>query len=305
MSKNKLMYSPEQWADELTKNVFFRNYSDLAIMRIGGSFSEPTINPVLMERALYYYGASAVVETPEYGWVTLPVISAGELGPYFIPRRWRAVGRGLNYEFRSDPFGTLNEYNGVIILNDSLATPDVISVYYYTTKMAECQKVIDNRLKAHMSPFLIRGVKQQALSYANIIQKQLDGSNFIVVDEEKYGDAKIELLTPQTEFIIDRLRDYMECLRNDCRTYLGIRSTAIKKKERAVVDEINAEADEALNGHILDMLDMRKKGAELLKKIGITYTPEIRGERDEQNSEEAESDGIREDTVHDDAGRSN
>ena len=48
---------------------------------------------------------------------------------------------------------------------------------------------------------------------------------------------------------------------------------------------------------------MRKKGAELLKKLGITYTPEIRGERDEQIGEEVESDGIREDTVHDDVGR--
>lgn len=298
--KDKLMLSPEQWADEISRNIFFRNYSDLAIMRIGGTFNVDTLSTTLLERSCYYYGACAVVELPEYGWVTLPVIPAGELGIYFIPTRWRAIGRGLSYEFEAEPFGTIKNYNGVVILNDSLATPDVLSVYYYTTKMAQVSNVIDNRLRAHMSPYLVKGAKQQKLTWENIQAQTLQGNNFIVVDEDAYNNASVELLCPQTEYIIDRLRDYMECLRNDCRTYLGIKSTAIKKKERAVVDEINAEADEALNGHILDMLSMRKRGAELLEKIGIIYKPEI---RTETIREEVEKDGIREHTLYPDTGR--
>lgn len=296
-SRNILEYTPAEWGDIEAKNIYFRNYSEMGIMRIGGTFNIPTLSTTLLERACFYYGACAVVETPEYGWVTLPVVPAGELGVYFVPRRWRAIGRGLSYEFIAEPFGTIQNYNGVVILNDSLASRDVLTVYYYTKKMAEVSSVIDNRLKAHMAPFLVRGVKQQALSIDNIVNKTLHGENFIVVDEEKYGDAKIELLTPQTEFIIDRLRDYMECLRNDCRTFLGIRSTAIKKKERAVVDEINAEADEAENGHIMDMFAMRQRGAELLEKLGVEYKPEIRGER-----KEGENDGVRSDALHENAG---
>ena len=89
-SRNILEYTPAEWGDIEAKNIYFHNYSEMGIMRIGGTFNIPTLSTTLLERACFYYGACAVVETPEYGWVTLPVVPAGELGVYFVPRRWRA-----------------------------------------------------------------------------------------------------------------------------------------------------------------------------------------------------------------------
>lgn len=111
-------------------------------------------------------------------------------------------------------------------------------VEYYVERIANVEKTIDVQLFTNKLPRLVVVSPEDKERVANIVKKVEEGENVVFVDALDYQALNNILDNPV--YIIDKLRAYQVDLMNECLTTLGLDNSGMQKREREIVDEINA-----------------------------------------------------------------
>lgn len=115
-------------------------------------------------------------------------------------------------------------------------------VNYYVDRMIQVEVVINNNLKLQNIPFVIGVTEEDKDQFDDIIEKILN--NELVVFTSVNDIKRLQTLTTNAPYIVDKLKTYLVSLENELLTVLGIdNSGAEAKKAQLTVDEVNASND--------------------------------------------------------------
>ena len=146
-------------------------------------------------------------------------------------------------------------------------------VEYYIDRMVQVDMVINTNLELHKMPYLIGVSPEDSKRVKDIVDRILN--NELVVFADIKDIQLLQSVDTRVEYTIDRLHEYRIALENELLTYLGIDNVGNEKKERLLVDEVNAGND-LINDYSNTVLDSLQEWVENIKILfgkEITVAP--------------------------------
>lgn len=222
-----------------------------------------------LEETLHENGLMAFVDDEKLGFI---VLKANGTNQNIYGKATDYILTGVNYNKR------YNIDDIVLIKNNKLLTSTFDVLREYAEKITDVQLTIDILINSHKSPYILIGDRKTILSLKTAFKKIKNNEPLIIVDNGLNIDNLKTILT-ETPYIIDKLSDYKNTLYNEVMAFLGIDNMGVDKKERVIVDEVNANND-FINQNIDIMLSSRKKAAiEISKKTGYNITVKLKNEK--------------------------
>ena len=112
-------------------------------------------------------------------------------------------------------------------------------VDFYVERLANIEKTIDTQIFTHKLPRLVICSPEDKERVDRIMKDIEAGNNTLFMDANDWQSIK-NVLESGGNYIIDKLYDYKVALENELLTILGIDNAGIEKRERKIVDEVNA-----------------------------------------------------------------
>lgn len=154
-------------------------------------------------------------------------------------------------------------------------TPIRYIVDYYCTKIAEVESTINTNLFAHKMPRLVITSPEDEDRVKEIMNKIESGDSQLFLSVEDWQSVK-NVLDGGATYIIDKLYTYKQNLENELLTILGIDNKGDDKKERLLVDEVNANNDAINQGSDSFMTEMDKFTKQVKDILGYTLTIKVK-----------------------------
>ena len=129
-------------------------------------------------------------------------------------------------------------------------------VDFYVERLANIEKVIDTQLFTHKLPRLVTCSPEDKARVEQIIKDIDAGNNAIFMDVNDWQSIK-NVLDSGNNYIIDKLYNYKVALENELLTILGIDNSGVEKRERKIVDEVNANNQIINDGNDCFMTELK------------------------------------------------
>ena len=224
-----------------------------------------------MEFLLINHGQLMCFNDKYYGTLILPCMGITDINVYGLPTEYRVMGENGKYN------KTINIENGVLIRNNPLGTSDIPTLEVFAKRIDDVEMTQDVNLFQQCMPKVLLADEDSKLTAKNIINKIRKFKFVIFGKSTLVNNIKTsDVLDTSSPFILDKLQQQKVDLKNELLTYLGINNNNNIKKERMIVDEVNANNEyTAIN---LDLMyDLRKKACdEINKKFGLNIKVEKR-----------------------------
>lgn len=257
-----------QWDNKITYEMWFQKLANSAINNFEWKNLPSGILSRNIEKCLFYQGACGFCKTDELGYIALPAAPNGEFNVYYEPVKWQIIGYNFSKSY--------NDENSVFIWNNLFVSPTFMFIDFYARKIADLQRTIDTQVALHKMPYLIKTSDKTVMSYKNIMDKKESGELAIFVNNGVAVDD-FNVFPTQTSYIIDKLEAEKKTLINECMELLGYENVQTEKKERLIMDEVNANNEFSENGFCGAMLETRKEACEKINNIfGLKVDVEIK-----------------------------
>lgn len=215
----------------------FNRFSNIAITRYKWSGLPNTVSERFLNISLYLKGNSAFFWDDTLGYMTLPCTIEGTYNAYYEPLVVNAYS--FNISKRLSNMGEKEEF--VYIRNNPTATPTALIVMRQCLYMSDLLRTIEVIVKRMKQPYIILCDEKQRLTYQNLI-KNIQDNEILVLASKDYGLTKnnMELIPTPTNADLNALWDSYRNYESIICTALGIENGYSFKRERQLVDEINA-----------------------------------------------------------------
>lgn len=220
---------------ELHQEMYNR-FSNIAITRYNWTGLPNSVNERFLNTTLYLYGSAAFFRDENLGFIALPCTIAGNYNIYYEPLTVNAFSFNYNKMLSNTEN---NEF--VYIRNNPSATPTAVSVFTFTRRMCDILRSIDVVSRKMKQPYMIQCDESERLTVENLIKKIQDNETMIVGSKSFGLKNKAFEVTPlPTPASLEALWYTYRQLETILYTIMGINSTGQEKKERLLVDEVNA-----------------------------------------------------------------
>lgn len=245
------------------EEVIRNKYKLLALNRFKWEGLPPSIKQEYIEKALYHHGQVAFFFNEERNeFLVLPCTEQGEKNIYHESIIYQVNG----YNFQK----LISIQDMVRIRNNELNYPTHAVIEYYVDKIKRLDSLEDTNIEQQKVPYLITTTKDNELQVINFLKKVKEGQPAILIDQTlkdsiggKDGVSAFSLNVP---YLLDKIPEYRKILERELLTYLGINSADTDKRERMIVDEVNANNEEIMASIDTD-LRLRKKACEEINKM--------------------------------------
>ena len=190
-------------------------------------------------------------------FICLPAFGVGRYDTYNEPIEYNVVGNNFNKIIDRD--------EGVIIRNNATSTNDHDDLLLFAERINEVEQTMDINLNGQKTPFVILCDEKERLTFKNIL-KQVRDFKYAIFGSKKLSLNNITTLDTKSEFLLDKLQDTKNSLMNELLTFLGINNNNTDKKERLLVDEVNAN-NEFILVNIEHMYEERQIACEQINKM--------------------------------------
>lgn len=192
------------------------------------------------------------------GFAVLPMMISGTWDIYQYPTdRTAYATNGLNYK--------CDESNSVLIFNNFLRVPMMLTIENYARRLAQVQRTIDINVEAQKTPKVIRCSDKRRLTMLNFAKEVDEGKPWIFGDKNLDMES-IEVFDTSTPIVVDELQILKHQLWNEALTYLGIENVNTDKKERMVSDEIYNNMGD-VEGQRFTRLNARRQAVDEINKM--------------------------------------
>lgn len=219
----------------------------------------------------FFSPAIAFFKDKALGLQALPVCGNWKYNIVGFPTEWEVFGFN---GFRK----SLNENNSVIIPNDSVFSIPYIHTLISVQMLDEIENTHKQNLKRQRQPLILE-IDEDEKKSASLFVKQLEDFSDTIRIRTRYRELNNKKQLSQnslpfnsfafdshSEFIGDKLVTDYYVYENRIFQYYGYNNTSIEKKERLLVDEINA-GNEIINAYYNDALESRKQGFERVNEM--------------------------------------
>lgn len=234
-NKNLISFTDDFWCEVASKRFdylqYYKRLTQMALTVYEWVNLPPTIDPRMLELALYYDGHAVFFYDEAIGYLCMRCAVGGTLDNYNVPKTRRVVApNGYNR--------TLNEKDSVLIYNDYLRTPSCLTVMEKSNQLCEIDKSISINVKALRTPILITCEESQRNTMERFYEKYNDGKPVIFGSKELDVLNSVKAFNTQAPYYVDRLQQAKANIWNEALTYIGIPNMVEEKKERMLVDEV-------------------------------------------------------------------
>ena len=248
-------------------NRLFNLFSTLALNRFKWDNLPKGLESRHIENALFRFGQAGFVDDKDLGLICLPSSPRG-LNVYGDPTEILLTGNGYSKEYKVKDV--------VRIMNNDLCYPTIVHINYYADKISRCDKAIDMNVRHQKTPYILKTTKQNELSMKNLINKIERDDYAIFIDEKMTNGGDTGLIVDQTlvPFVADKLQEHKNNLVCELLTILGLNNNDSNnmKKERLIVDEVNANNQEIEMYLDTDFKNRKKACEEINAKFGLNIT---------------------------------
>ena len=223
-----------------------------------------------IEKALYDYGQAVFYDHKELGFICLGCSNTSNTNIYGDTKIVTTTGYNLVERVEiSNSIKSVHETIelnlpvGVRIPNNDLLKPSKLNVVDYANKLYEVEKAINLNIKQQKFPYLIATDTNTRLSMEQLI-KDVEEGNMAIFHSKHFDLSKLNVFNLNVPFVVDRLQQYKSDLENEILTFFGL-NNVYQKRERMVVDEVNAKND-YIDKNVALMYKGRKKACELINE---------------------------------------
>ena len=242
-------------------------FTNLAINRFSWENLPIGLTSEQMEFLLIRHGQLMCFNDSMYGTLILPCYGTTDINVYGLPTQYNVYGENGKY----------NEYisvdEGVIIRNNPLGTSDFPTLEVFAKRIDDVEMTQDVNLFQQCMPKVILADEDSKLTVKNVIN-QIRNFKFVITGKKSLANniSQSDVLDTSAPYILDKLQQQKTDLKNELLTYLGINNNNNVKKERMVVDEVNAN-NEYTSINLDLMFDLREKACkEINEKFGLNIT---------------------------------
>ena len=250
MSKNKRV---DEYAIDHTQEIFNR-FLNLAINRFTWDNLPTGIESRKLEEFLIRYGMVAFFNDVNYGNMILPCFNTSELNVYYEPTEVNVMGNKFDKKISIDDV--------VIIRNNATADNDYDDLLTFATRINEIELTMDINLNAQKTPFVVLCDEKERLTFKNIIN-EVRKFKYAIFGTKNLKMNNVDVLNTSSPYLLDKLQQQKRELFNELLSFLGINNNNVEKRERLLVDEVNAN-NEFILVNLEHMFEERKKACELI-----------------------------------------
>lgn len=237
------------------------------------------VNPSIIEEYLYSGGnVGFYYDVENMTYYTLPAVaSSNKFDVYGRPTEYTLITK--NGDFRASFKNLVPNENFILIKNTTDSQSSKFFIDYYASHMAQNRTITDNNVLM-LAKRLIVETKDKSLKDSLNIFKDIYNLSIAIFSTQKDEINKnidnVKVHSFDVDPKLNDLMSYFTFIKSECLTELGINNTGVEKKERLVVDEVNANNMQILNGIAGQMLREREQAVE---KINSLYGLNIRVSR--------------------------
>lgn len=230
------MKTEAQNENAITFIDMFNRYSNIGVTRINWEGLPDSVSERFINLSLYFYGKAAFFWDDNLGFMCLPCTDSGEYNAYYEPTRVRVFS--FNYE------RVLEKDQFVYIRNNPTCTPTAFTVWNCVKRMSDIIRTLDTALIQMKRPYILLCEEKERLTYLNAM-KQVKDNEWMILGDRNFSLAgkkpTMEKIDMRVEYKLEELWQSYREFENILYTALGIDSAANEKKERLLVDEVNAD----------------------------------------------------------------
>lgn len=252
----------EPWKAQMINDQTFLDYfyrlEEIAINMFEWKNLPDTVDPRFLELTLCEYGQAVYFDEPGLGNLALTVMNGGPLNLYRIPKVRRAYAWNGFYR-------ELTENDSVLIYNNYLHQPSIMTILLYARRLYEIERTIDVNVKAQKTPVLITTDQEKLFSLKQAYAK-MDGNVPVIFGTFNSGVENIKALNTQAPYVGDKLNLLKRQIWNEALTFFGVENSNTEKKERLVSDEVVSNLG-GVQAQRYIMLNSRREAAEKINKM--------------------------------------
>lgn len=260
MGKRRTRYIQEEAMDINNKTFidYYNRLMELALNVFRWENLPPTIDPRFLELTLYEKGYAVYFNDDEIGNLALTCTIGGDLNVYRIPIYRRAFAtNGYQKNLTAD--------DSVLIFNNYLHTPTVLTTTLYAKRIYNITRAIDVNINAQKTPVTILCDETQRLTMKNLYMKY-DGNEPFIFGDKNLDLNGISVLNTQAPFVADKLNSLKHQILNEYLTFCGIENSNTDKKERLVANEVSSNYGEVEAERNI-MLNSRQEAADQINRM--------------------------------------
>ncbi|MGM9544666.1 MAG: hypothetical protein ACI3T9_06745 [Romboutsia timonensis] len=249
-------------------DVIYKRFLNLAINRFKWEGLPEGLSSRKLEEMLINNGKVMFFKDTNSGIFALECEGTNKYNVYNEPTVYYVHGNQYSKHVSID--------DGVVMRNNSTGTGDRDDLRIFAERINEVEQTMDINLNAQKTPYIILCDEKQRLTFKNILQQVMEFKYAIFGNRETIRTTPIEVLSTNTPYLLEQLQDHKNSLMNELLTFLGINNNNTDKKERLVVDEVNAN-NEFILVNIDHMLEERQLACKMINaKFGLSITVEKR-----------------------------
>lgn len=252
MSKNKPV---DEYAIDHTQEIFNR-FLNLAINRFTWTNLPPGIESRKLEEFLIRHGMVAFFNDELYGNMILPCFNTSELNVYYEPTEVNVMGHKYDKKLSIDDV--------ILIRNNATADNDYDDLLTFANRINEIELTMDINLNAQKTPYVILCDEKERLTFKNIIN-EVRKFKYAIFGTKNLKMNNVDVLNTSSPYLLDKLQQQKRELFNELLSFLGINNNNVEKRERLLVDEVNAN-NEFILVNLEHMYEERQKACKLINE---------------------------------------
>src|SRR5690625_3214809 len=235
------LHNPKRSRLAVWESMYRRVLTELSVNRFKWVGLPASVDERFLEMTLFQQGMSIFYWDAEYERFMAVRGTATHPNVYDNPTRFTTIGVG---QYQSK---TLTPELAVPIFSNYMRVPDHDIVLLYATKLAQIERTIEINTRQMRMPYVVAASENQRLSMTNIMRQQEEGQPVIFTTPGLDMESIQVFPTNIEKDQVMNLQITKEKMWNECMTLLGIKNANQEKKERMVVDEVNANEDQVMS----------------------------------------------------------
>lgn len=258
----KMQKPKRSWIAQKLNNDTFIDYmtrlQEIAINMFEWSGLPETVDERFIELTLCEYGYLVYFDDEVLGNLVATSMIGGPLDMYRIPINRRA------YAYNGYQKNLTNK-DSVLIFNNYLHTPSMLTIILYARRLYEIERTIDVNVKAQKTPVAILCDESQLFTMKNVYEKY-DGNEPIIFGAKNLDLKGIQCMQTEAPFVADKLNILKRQIWNEAMTIFGVENANTEKRERLVSDEILSNLG-GVQAQRYVMLNSRRQAAKQINKM--------------------------------------
>lgn len=260
-----------------------------------------TCSERLLEMCLLFNGRVICYEVEEGVYVMLPVVFGPEYninGDYLRATAYSPNGKVhdnvIIYQQGMEEFDILKDgvmtkvkgdYKGVIGRDNAMCWPFIMSILVKAKQLANRERAMDTVIEGIKQPLILSAPEEQAKAIAEKFQK-VRNNEPIIIEHSPLTTSNIEALDTGVKYeALTYLREDYNNIKDSINELMGFNSNPSHKRERSLVDEVNANNDTILSEMDKALLWRKKFCEDCNSAFGLNLSVDFRYKQDQEKEE--------------------